>query len=201
MSAISSTASYWAEQYSASAARTPSQDLAGTLFQDLDSDRDQVLSPEESGLEQTVYNALDSDGSGTVSLAELEAALESSAMFNRMRMGLLEAQPQEDAKPLDAQQVLAGILSGEAGGQTASASGKTSASGGGGGGGAEEEEDYDQLDTNQDGVVSFSELEAAMKGGGSMKSMLMGLFSTLANNSYNASYAADSPAAALNVTA
>jgi Ca2+-binding EF-hand superfamily protein len=177
--------------------------LASKLFQDLDSDQDQLLSLEESGLEQSVYNALDSDGSGTVSLAELEAALENSAMLSRMRMGLMEAPPKEDAEPLDAQQILAEILSGGAGEQAAAVSGKAPVSGGGGG--SDEEEEYDELDINQDGVVSLSELEAAMKGGsisgGSMKSMLMGLFSSLANNSYGASYAADNLTQALNVTA
>lgn len=183
-------------------------DFAQKLFDDLDTDGSQGLSLEESGLDQALFNALDSDGNGTVSISELETALENAAMAAPVQAGIPEAPPAGNGERANAQDVLAAIMnSGEASEATAvAATGATAGSGGGGGGGDSDE--YDALDTNEDGVVSAEELRAAMRngtlGGTGVMSMLMGLFSSLADNSYNAASKSLSDTAAvqsLNVTA
>jgi Ca2+-binding EF-hand superfamily protein len=193
INAISDNSSYWEELNGLASARNArsAQGLASQLFQDLDLDQNKEVSLQESGLDQSLFSSLDRDGSGTVSIAELEAALESSAMFARMQAdGVgLPSPPQQDQKP-GAQDLLAAILNGGQAEEAAVAAGEEAAASGG-------SEEYDELDTNEDGVVSAEELRAGTMSGaadrpGDIMSMLMGLFSALANNSYNSAAGTDS---------
>jgi Ca2+-binding EF-hand superfamily protein len=203
INAISGNSGYWEELNGLSSTRNAqsSQRLAGQLLQELDIDQNDEVSLQESGLEQSLFSSLDHDGSGTVSMAELEAALENAAMFARMQaegVGL----PSQEGRQLSAQDLLAAVLNGGQAEEAAAAAGEEAAAGGGGGGGGSEE--YDELDTNEDGVVSAEELRAAMMSGssnrtGDIMSMLMGLFSALANDSYNS--AADGADSGFSTTA
>lgn len=52
------------------------EDMVSSLFSDLDTDKSEGISLDESGLSQTVFNSMDTDGDGTVSVNELNTALE-----------------------------------------------------------------------------------------------------------------------------
>jgi Ca2+-binding EF-hand superfamily protein len=92
INALSSTdpAISWEALFGVSNSKKTQQadDLATTLFSDLDTDGNGELSLEESGLAQKTYDALDTDHDGVVSPAELGQALElqRSAMFTLMKL-------------------------------------------------------------------------------------------------------------------
>ena len=95
MSTISSLSSsgtdYWQTILSASQSRQAGKkdDLASKLFNDLDTDGSGGISLEESGLDEEIYSGLDADQDGTVTLAELSNALElqRAAFMTQMAQG------------------------------------------------------------------------------------------------------------------
>ncbi|MDR1398067.1 MAG: EF-hand domain-containing protein [Desulfarculales bacterium] len=159
------------------------------LFTKLDADGNESLSLEETGLDETIYNSLDSDKDGTVSLAEFKDAL--TLQFNTLMAqkqsppaGMLGFSSSQEVDTSEAQKILADILSGK----------PVAASGGGG----SAQSSFDALDTNQDGIVSaeelmagrgqqFSILEDSLKNADSeTKQKIMDLLLSLANKAYNA---------------
>ncbi|MDR2051192.1 MAG: EF-hand domain-containing protein [Deltaproteobacteria bacterium] len=182
ISALSSAdSSYWEEILRASATTKEakktenSSSLAETLFSNLDADGSEGISLEESGLDQETYDALDTDKDGSVSLAELENALElqRSALLTRTKI----AGGEEQALPFSE--------SDEDGSGGASQAGAESS-----------QSVFDSMDTNQDGVVSAEELAAALaqqqfQSGGSESSGVdtarksKDFLSSLASRAYN----------------
>ncbi|HEU6438107.1 MAG TPA: calcium-binding protein [Nitratidesulfovibrio sp.] len=191
-----------------------------SLLGQLDKDVSGGLSLKESGLEQESFDALDTDGDGTVTGFELENALKSGvatigddgtlsvdasaasdaaaqaySSLTAMIMGLADTDKSGgltaeesglDADTfsqydLDGDGVITGdelataLQSDSASGtdatQTTASSGTTTgtltgaaASGTSGASPDDEEKDYDELDTNKDGMVSTEELAAAIPG-------------------------------------
>ncbi|MDR1490002.1 MAG: EF-hand domain-containing protein [Desulfovibrio sp.] len=132
-----------------------------TLFNALDADGDGSMSLEESGLDESTFSSMDKDGDGIVSFAELENAikLQLAALQTQMKLG----QTDGSAGNLDAQALLASIMSIQHESAESSETLHSSGQAGGGLPDAEEEESesqtvYDSLDTNQDGTVSAEEL-------------------------------------------
>lgn len=111
----------------------------------------QSLMSEQSGVEvseedaQAIFSALDSDGDGALSAAEFDAA---------------RPQPAAGMPPADA----ASATGSETTAQASGAAPAASAGGAGAAGGASSSTTYDELDTNEDGVVSAAErLAGALK--------------------------------------
>lgn len=182
----STTSTYWEEMFgkTKSASGQKGDDLATRLFNDLDTDGDDAISLEESGLDQKTYDSMDADQDGVVTLAELENALElqRAAVMTRTKMGDDMPPPPQGGETPDAQELLASLMNGESledSGATAVAAGTSddlasqllaeldgdeddeSASGVEGGGAAQSV--FDAMDTNQDGTVSPAELAAALE--------------------------------------
>ncbi|MDR1045310.1 MAG: hypothetical protein LBP33_09360 [Candidatus Adiutrix sp.] len=180
ISALSnSTSSYWQERINASKAKgaeQPQDDLATKLFTDLDIDGDEGISLAESGLDQETYDSMDTDKDGAVSFSELQAALEfqQSAILGQIQFKQQsgEAPPPPDgeqSEQLNTQEILASIMSGTMpmgppqdgaaaeGVDDAGDSGGVSVAGSGQG-----QSEYDEMDSNKDGVVSAQELAAAL---------------------------------------
>ena len=116
----SSSSSYWEKmlaQMKSSSASQSQDNLAGKLFGDLDSDGDGSLSLAETGLSSELYSNIDTDGDGSVSQTELQKAIETQrkAMFTAMQMGQSQdaSQTTSSTQP-SAQDILSAIMSGQA---------------------------------------------------------------------------------------
>lgn len=183
-----SSSSYWEEVFGASRAKKSQQkddDLAAKLFQDLDADQSGGVGLKESGLSQSQFDALDTDQDGTVSFTELQAGLElqRQALFTSMKIAdsqntsATSTASQDDSGKSRAQGLLSAIMNGEPlppppgghGGKGNVASkifadldadqsdGLSVAESG------QSPSAFDAMDTNQDGIVSMEELNAALE--------------------------------------
>jgi Ca2+-binding EF-hand superfamily protein len=134
-----STSLYWETLFGAKSQQKTEDDLAALLFQDLDADQSGGIGLDESGLEQSQFDALDTDKDGAVSLAELQAGLETQrqALFTQMQL--------------------------EVGQTDSTASASAQSDSGSATGSGQSQSVYDSMDTNQDGVVSLEELNAALE--------------------------------------
>ena len=123
-------------------------DMAASIIEELDLDGDGALSLEESGVEEDIFTTADADGDGLVTEEELVAMLEE----NRPQGPPPEMEEGMEG-PASASDMAANIISElDSDGDGGLSSGEASAS----------EEEFDALDTNEDGIVSQAELEAAM---------------------------------------
>ncbi|WP_291329942.1 EF-hand domain-containing protein [Desulfovibrio sp. UCD-KL4C] len=111
--------------------------LTESIMSSMDSDGDNLLSQEETGLNDELFSALDVDGDGSISGEELNAAM----------------------TPPDAteQSTAATAASSASSGSEISASSSTTDE--------DDEETYDAYDLNQDGVVTADELMQAFNNG------------------------------------
>jgi Ca2+-binding EF-hand superfamily protein len=184
-----------------------------SLLGQLDKDISGGLSLDESGLEQESFDTLDTDGDGTVTGFELEAALKSGvatvgddgtlavdasaasdaaaqaySSLTAMIMGLADGDQSGDLTlkesgldedtfsqfDLDGNGVITGdelsaaiengVASTSDSSLSAAVSGSAASGASGSSGEDDEEKDYDELDTNKDGMVSTEELAAAIPG-------------------------------------
>ncbi|WP_320034042.1 hypothetical protein [Halarcobacter sp.] len=111
--------------------------LATELMSTYDTDGDSLLSSDEvSILNEEEFSALDSDGDGSITTDELSAAIDEVTNGNASSTEVSAAS--EDSKTSSG---------------TPPPGGSASSS---------EEEDYDELDTNEDGIVSFEEKMAGL---------------------------------------
>ena len=115
------------------------ESTANSILGQYDADGDGSLSMKESGLSEEVFGAVDADGDGLITSAELEEALQQTE-----DMAAMMPPPPEGAQQASA--------------QGASESGGSGSSDG-------DDEEYDEYDTNQDGVVSMDELRQAFLNG------------------------------------
>uniref|UniRef100_B8DL49 Calcium-binding EF-hand-containing protein n=1 Tax=Nitratidesulfovibrio vulgaris (strain DSM 19637 / Miyazaki F) TaxID=883 RepID=B8DL49_NITV9 len=128
-----------------------------SLLGQLDKDVNGGLSLKESGLEQDSFNALDTDGDGTVTGFELEAALKSgvASIGDDGTLSVNTAAASDAAAQAYAS--LSAMIMGladtdKSGGLTAEETGL-------------DEESFNQFDLDGDGVISGDELTTALKGG------------------------------------
>lgn len=133
---------------------TGSESLFDALLNELDSDGDSLISQEESGLDDNLFSSLDTDGDGNLSSEEVEEAMT----------------PPEGAMPPPEAMVNESVSSG-----SSSSSSDSSDS--------ESEEEYDEYDYNQDGVVTFDELQKAYASGDSSLEGIVGKGSDSQENS------------------
>ncbi len=102
-----------------------------------DSDQSGDLTQEESGLDDDTFSQYDLDGDGVITGDELSSAIENGV-----------------ASSSESDSTLAAAASGSSASSSSSSSSSSS----------EDEEEYDELDTNKDGMVSTEELAAAIPG-------------------------------------
>jgi Ca2+-binding EF-hand superfamily protein len=133
-------------------------EIASSLISQLDADGDGSLSQEELDMDSDQFSSIDSDGDGILSSEEITEDLQSrmDEMHQAaMQMGASSSATTESTNG-DASEVAAA---------TASDTSETSASGTQAASSSTEEEEYDDLDLNKDGTVSFDELRQAMMNG------------------------------------
>ncbi len=115
--------------------------MASDIFSSNDADEDGLLSLSELDISEEIFTSLDADDDGSITQEELAQGL--TTLF---------------------ESVESGEMSKDEAGEVLSQMGVDKPSGpppgGGGAGATSEEEDYDDADTNQDGVVSALEQEA-----------------------------------------
>lgn len=124
--------------------------MAASLISDLDADGDGALSSSELNIDEKLFSSIDTDGDGSLSADEI-----STDMQNRM------SKMQDAAMQMGAQSATQSGSASE--GTAATASGTSSSS-------QSSDEEYDELDLNEDGVVSAEELRQAMMSGAFNKS-------------------------------
>lgn len=133
-------------------------EIASSLISQLDADGDGSLSQEELDMDSDQFSSIDSDGDGILSAEEitedLQARMEEMHQA-AMQMGASSSATTESTNG-DASEVAAA---------TAPGTSETSASGTQASSSSTEEEEYDDLDLNKDGTVSFDELRQAMMNG------------------------------------
>lgn len=126
------------------------EEMAARIIADHDADGDGALSLEESEVDESVFNLADADGDGQVTKDELLAMMENGRPKGpppEMGEGM---QPPPGGSVGDmAAAIMEELDSDGDGGLSSSEAGAS-------------EEEFDALDTNEDGVVSQAELEAAM---------------------------------------
>lgn len=125
------------------------EEMAASIIEDHDADGDGALTLEESEVDEEVFAKADSDGDGLVTEEELVAMMEE---------GRPQGPPPEVGEGMEPSQASAGDMATriiedlDSDGDGGLSAGETAAS----------EEVFDALDTNEDGIVSQAELEAAM---------------------------------------
>jgi Ca2+-binding EF-hand superfamily protein len=133
-------------------------EIASSLISQLDADGDGSLSQEELDMDSDQFSSIDSDGDGILSSEEITEDLQArmDEMHQAaMQMGASSSATTESTNG-DASEVAAA---------TAPGTSETSASGTQASSSSTEEEEYDDLDLNKDGTVSFDELRQAMMNG------------------------------------
>jgi hypothetical protein len=125
-------------------------DTASFLVEQNDGDGDGLLSAEESGFSEAMFNRIDANGDSMLSAEEIGQDMRNMMNESRQMMGGLNM-------------MMNGM--GESG--EAPPPPPDGASGGSGSSGesAESDEEYDEFDLNQDGVVSMEELMIALQSG------------------------------------
>ena len=121
------------------------QDLGDLIAQHVaekDQDGDEALSLEESGLEEELFSTMDSDSDGLVTSSEILAYIQT--MFTE--------RPGPPPPPPTAEELITALDADGDGGLSLEESGAS-------------QEQFDAADTNQDGIVSQAELEAAFLNG------------------------------------
>ncbi|UZP68692.1 EF-hand domain-containing protein [Desulfovibrio mangrovi] len=116
-------------------------DMAASLITELDNDGDGSLSQTELEMVDELFSMLDTDGDGTLSAEEIAEDMQSrmdEMQQTAMNMGAMPPPSEDNA--------------------SGTASAFESSSG-------NSEEEYDDLDLNKDGTVSFDELRQAMMSG------------------------------------
>ncbi len=120
----------------------PSERIAARI-EKLDADGDGALSAEESRAPQKVFSLADADGDGLLTREEMLAAGPPPGMGGK-------GKPPKDVSPEDAAAHIIEKRDADGDGAISAAESKAP------------EEVFDAIDTNQDGIVSKAELEAAM---------------------------------------
>ncbi|MFV0348419.1 MAG: EF-hand domain-containing protein [Halodesulfovibrio sp.] len=134
-------------------------EMASSLISELDADGDGSLSQEELDMDSDLFSSIDSDGDGTLSSEEITEDLQ--ARMDEMYQATMQMNA-SSTDTSDSSDDASGVTTASASGTsetTASASGTQASSS------SSEEEEYDDLDLNKDGTVSFDELRQAMMSG------------------------------------
>lgn len=119
------------------------EDLIAQQLAEADQDGDEALSLEESGMEEELFSTMDSDGDGLVTSSEILAYIQT--MFT-------ERPSPPPPPPPSAEDMISALDADGDGGLSLEESGAS-------------QEQFDAADTNQDGIVSQAELEAAFLNG------------------------------------
>ncbi|MGB5867228.1 MAG: hypothetical protein WBG69_05060 [Arcobacteraceae bacterium] len=114
--------------------------MASDIFSTKDSNQDGLMSIDELGISSELFTSLDTDQDGSITQEELEESL--TTLFSSVENG--ETSKEEAGAVLSS----LGVKPPQGGGAPA------------GGGVSSDEEEYDEADTNQDGVVSAAEQAA-----------------------------------------
>ncbi len=132
------------------------EETAQFLVQENDGDGDGLLSLEESGLSEEMFNDVDADGDGQISAEEIQQDMQAKMEQAREMMGALNVMQGmgEGAPPM--------------GPPPSQGSGSSSDSS------SSSEQEYDELDLNEDGTVSLDELRIAFQSGVSGLNALFG---------------------------
>ncbi len=137
-------------------------ELASSILESTDTDDDSLLSLNETGLDEDTFNAIDSDGDGSLTADELSAYIEEQIAETVNLLASTDSSSTSDS-------------------ESSTETEETSSSSGSGSG--ESEEEYDTYDLNEDGVVTMDELYQAYQSG---DDNLSALFDSINNGAMSA---------------
>jgi len=137
--------------------------IADGIFNSNDTNKNGTLSIQELGVSEDLFNKTDLNNDGVLSQKEVEEGL--TTLFQNVQSGEISKE--------EAGEVLSKLgVPPPPNGEKPQGSGDKSSS---------SDEEYDEADTNQDGVVSSAEYEAYYGSNNNMKTYAMDLMSTLTN--------------------